>query len=359
MNRTPLHNVQSQAGAAFTQVMGYRLADSYDDPVAEYQAVKDGVALIDRSYAGRFEVRGKDTLDLLNRLSTYKVDELPPGTGAGTLLTTNKGRVVDILHLFSGGSDLLMLTSPQTRQRVAEWIDLYTFLEEVSLEDVTEATAMLSLLGPGACEVIGRVSGTDASQLGRWDHCEVEIGGIPVHLLRSDALDAPGYDMVVPKDGAGLLWTALIADPEVVPAGEAALNAVRTERGIPRYGWEISEDVNPWEANLQEFIHFEKGCYIGQEVILRLNTYDKVKRHLMKLELSEGCVWQGMKLQKRGKAAGVVTTAVVHPVTGQPIGLGLLRAALAKEGDVLDVVAGDGERIGTASVRSLPARTFA
>ena len=93
---------------------------SFGDPAAEYTAVTEGVVVTDRSYIGRFRATGKDMLDLLNRLSSNKLEELPPGTGKGSILPTNKGRVIDLLHIFARDDHLLLLTSPQTRERIAD-----------------------------------------------------------------------------------------------------------------------------------------------------------------------------------------------------------------------------------------------
>ena len=142
MKRTPLYELHASASGTFTSLFDWELPDTLGNPAAEYQAAQEGIVLMDRSYVGRFQVTGKDALDLLNRLSTNKLEELPPGNGRASILTSNKGRIIDLLHLFARKDHLLLLTSPQTRERVAEWIDLYTFLEEVALEDITETTAM-------------------------------------------------------------------------------------------------------------------------------------------------------------------------------------------------------------------------
>ena len=357
VNRTPLYTPQRQAGASFVQLFGWPVATSFGDEAAEYRAAREGAVLLDRSYVGRFRVTGNDALDLLNRLSSNKVDVLPAGTGAGTVLPTNKGRVIDLLHLFAMEDHLLMLTSPQTRERVAEWIDTYTFLEEVALEDVTEETAMLTVMGPGALEVLEPVTGKSLAHLETYGSISITVGGVPATVLRTDPTDVPGYDLVVPAGQAEAAWSVL-TDPATgaIPAGEATFNVLRVEAGLPRYGWELNEGVNPWEANLRQFIHFEKGCYVGQEVILRLNTYNKVQRQLTALAFSSAQVTEGAGLRQGDKDAGNVTSVVEHPISGEPIGLGLVRAAFSGPGNELDVVSDQGEQLARASVQELPAR---
>ncbi|MBI4202018.1 MAG: aminomethyl transferase family protein [Chloroflexi bacterium] len=318
----------------------------HTDPKAKYSAATEGAALLDRSEVGRFRVSGKDALDLLNRLSSYKVDEMPAGTGAGTILTTNKGRVIDLLHLFATEEGLLMLTSPGTRRQVAEWIDTYTFMEDAVFEDVTDSTAMLGLLGPRAADLLHRAASGPLPVLERYASATVAIGGLQATLLRTDTLRAPGYDLptydlIVPLEQQEVLWRALTG-AGAKPIAPDVFNALRIEAGVPLHPWDLNEEVNPWEAALQDYIHLAKGCYIGQEVVLRLRTYQKVQRYLVRLAFSSE-VAEGAKLSKDGIGVGLVTSVAVHPATGQAIGLGLVRAAHASEGAELE--AGDAKAV--------------
>ncbi len=358
MNRLPLHQIHRQLGASFTRLADWEAPATYGDADGEYRAVTEGVALIDRSYMGRFRVQGKDALDLLNRLSSYKVDALPEGTGAATVLPTNKGRVIDLLHLFATQDGLLMTTSPQTRQRVADWIELYTFLEEVSLEEATDSTAMLTLLGPEAGGLLQRLYGENAAPPELYGSRKASLNGIDATLLRTDPLDSPGYDIIVDAADAGRIWQALV-DGGAAPVGEEAYNALRVLAGVPRYGWELSEAVNPWEVNLDRYIHFEKGCYTGQEVILRLYNYNKVQRRLVSLRLPCGDIASGAKLRAGEEDAGWVSSAAVHPLTGESIGLGVVRSAHVRPGVVLQVVDAAGAVLGEATVDELAAKEAA
>ena len=358
MNRLPLHEVHRQLGASFTGLADWEVPAAYKDAASEYRAATEDVALIDRSYLGRFRVQGKDALDLLNRLSSYKVDVLPEGTGAATVLPTNKGRVIDLLQLFATQDGLLMTTSPHTRQRVAEWVDLYTFMEEVSLEDATERTAMLTLHGPEVAGLLQRLFSMHPTRLELYGNIKASLNGIDVTLLRTDPFGSPGYDIVGDVGDAGRIWHALV-DGGAIPVGEEAYNALRIQAGIPRYGWELSEAVNPWEVNLDPYIHFEKGCYTGQEVILRLYNYNKVQRRLVSLRLPSGDVANGSKLQAEEKDAGWVSSVAVHPLTGQAIGLGVVRSAHIKENATLQVVDAEGAIVGQAMVKELPTEEMA
>ena len=152
----PLRLAQVKAGAEFDRDEGgFALPAHFGDAVREYTAAREAAALLDRSAFGRLRITGADALDLLNRLSTNKLVDLQPGHGAGTVLTTNKGRVLDLLVVANLGEELLVITSPGTQERVVEWIDLYTFGEDIAVEDATQSASLLSVVGPQAANALG------------------------------------------------------------------------------------------------------------------------------------------------------------------------------------------------------------
>ena len=149
-------------------------------PEDEYRALTSGVGVVDRSDVGRLIVTGDDALDLLNRLSTNELATLEVGSGAATVLTTNKGRIVDLLHVHRDEDRLIVFTSPGSQQRVAEWIDFYTFVEDVAVEDVTRETAMLSLTGLGSTGFLDKLTDGQASSLATFERLSAQVSGVPV-----------------------------------------------------------------------------------------------------------------------------------------------------------------------------------
>ena len=305
----------------------------------EYNAATEAVALVDRSAIGLLRVTGVDALDLLDRLSTNHLQDLDPGRGLFTVLTTNKGRIVDLLFVLAQETHLLVMTGPETRLRVAEWIDFYTFVEDVSVEDVSSETSVLSLVGPNAAALL-----SDACGLDGLDVCEsaaVSVGGVETTVVRTDFLKLPSYDLIVPSGGVSPVREVVLAEGVahgLAEMGDDALELLRIERGVPVQGKELIEDANPLEAGLIDYISFNKGCYIGQEVVARLNTYDKVQRTLVGLSWEASVVPdEGAELFADGKKVGVLTSAAVSLRTERGIGLGLVRNAHAEADVKLDI----------------------
>ena len=354
--RTPLFDLQKSMVAAMNEMLGWELPYAYSTTLEEYEAATQGVGLVDRSYVGRLRATGKDALDLLNRLSTNTMEDLPLGTGVGTILTNNKGRILDVLVVAQMEDHLLLLTSPQNRQKVMDWIDLYTFLEEVSIKDVTADTAMVSLMGPKASALLGELTKIDLSRLEMFASVKVAVKDVELSIVRTDAVGVPGYDLIVSASQAGVLWKTLIEEGMelgIKPVGMEALEIVRVERGIPLYSRELSERFNPLEANLLDYVSFTKGCYIGQEVVARLNTYKKVQKHLMGLILdSEAVPPLNAKLLVDGQEVGFITSSARSILIDKPIALGYVKKAYAKDGVMVVADWDSGESV--ARVVSLP-----
>ena len=299
-------------------------------PEDEYRALTSGVAMMDRSDVGRLIVRGEDSLDLLNRLSTNELATLKVGAGAATVLTTNKGRVVDLLRVHWDESRLVVFTSPGNQERVAEWIDFYTFVEDVAVEDVTSEATMLSLTGSASTGFLDGLTSGQASLLAPLGRLHTQVSGVSVEVYRSDFLGTPSFDIVVDSEYKERL-SAVLRDGGAVPVGADAVEAVRIERGIPAFGKELTEDYNPHEANLVHHVSFSKGCYIGQEVITRLQTYQKVSKYLVGLRWDGEGLAPGSFLAHDGKRMGIVTSVASLPHTGANVGLGYVRKQFADE----------------------------
>ena len=318
----------------------------------EYRTVTDGAALFDRSDTGRLRLTGEDALDLLERLSTNALADLGVGEGIPTVLTSNKGRIIDLLLVMRQPDSLLVFAGPNTRNRVAEWIDFYTIVEDVETEDITGDTAMLSVAGAEAGPVLDGVARPGVSGMPLYRSAPATFGDIDATVVRSDFTGSSAYNIVVPAAAAGPLRERLM-EGGATPVGAEAVEAVRVERGVPVSGKELGEAYNPLEAGLKGFISFTKGCYVGQEVVARLDTYDKVQKHLVGITWgSDALPGPDAKLVLDGRQVGVVTSAVGAPRLDSNIGLGYVRKAHAGPGTLLTLELEDGEV--QASVADLP-----
>ena len=243
---TPLYKVAAREGASFRAWCGWELPHTYSDVRAEYEAGREDAALHDSTYVGRIKATGEDVLDLIHRISTNEVVSLRPGEGAPTVLTTDRGRILDLITVHNLGDQVLLLTSLQTREKVMQWIDKYTIVEDVALEDVTCTTAMLSVMGPKARAVLTTLASIDLESFGPNQSARVTIGATDGFILRRDLVSLPRYEIVIQWDSAEKVWEELIS-AGASPMGLQAYNVLRVQQGSPEYDRELGESYNPWK----------------------------------------------------------------------------------------------------------------
>lgn len=331
--------------------LGWELPAVYTDPATEYQAATTGAAMHDASYVGRLKGTGPDLLDLLNRMSTNLVLNLQPSQGAPTILTTDRGRILDLLGVTHLGEYVLLLTSPGAQPVVIEWLDKYTIMEELTIEDITTSVAMLSVVGPRSQAAVEQWAGVSLGELAPFHCAAASFQGHSVQIIRRPLGELPAYDLLVAPESAAAVWQSL-ADDGVIPLGMEAFEASRINYGVPAYGLEMGEPYNPLEAGLIGSIDFHKGCYIGQEVIARLDTYQKVQRQLVTLRFSpDATVAADSPLHQEGRQVGKVTSVSQLPTTGEIIGLGYVRKGIDQVGMLLTL--GDPSS-GNAEIASIP-----
>jgi folate-binding protein YgfZ len=303
----------------------------------QYRMLREEQGLLDRSGRAKLLVRGADGAEYLQGQLTNDIEALAPGEGCYAALLDRKGHLQSDLRVLRLEEDLIWIDfEPEPRERVLRHLRMYSVGREVAIEDASEGLALLSVIGPEAVA---------ASRDG---------GGVPaLHSVRSlagsdDAWQvgtADGYDVICRAAEAGRHRGDL---PEV---SEEAAEILRIERGVPRFGREMTEETMPAEAGIvEQAVSFTKGCYIGQETVARLHYRGKPNRHLRGLRFGSPAT-PGAELHLGERRVGTVGSTCVSPVHG-PIGLAILRreaepgSTLAVEGEgaseVVELPFGDG-----------------
>lgn len=327
----------------------------FGDPGAELRAALEVCVLADGSNLTRLLATGPDYLDLLHRLSTGAVASLGPGQGRPTILTTAKGRIVERLFVHrrdEGG--VLSVGGPGVGARVIEHLARYSFAEDLGLSEITHETFQFLLIGPCA------PSAMEAIELEPPESFQLRpgsVGGVDVTVLGQDGSSGDGFSIVGPDDAAAVVWDALLPAVERAggrQAGDEPIESRRVLSGLPAPGHELTEEHNPLEAGQWEAVSFDKGCYVGQEVVARLRTYDKVSSTLVGLELPGGVALPplGASLFDGGRRVGELTSAVLLPDRDAPIALGYVKRNALR--DDLELRIGDESDATTARVVDLP-----
>ena len=297
----------------------------------EYHAARTGAALRDAQASFRLYMRGADHLDFLHRMTSNDFHNLQLGHGLEAVFIEQRARILDLATCYRGPDVTALILSPDSRTAIPDWLDRFIFAEALELADRTDETAMFELIGPQAAQLVARVLNADLAEL--QDH----------QLLNPQVADGlwlartagPGLRTFGPPASVKDLWQRF-ATAGASPIGLETWEILRIEQGLPLLGRELNQDYNPWEAGLGRAIHLDKGCYIGQEVIARLDTYDKVKQHLVGLQLSAAKLPPtGQPLRDDTREVGRITSAVHSPSLG-PIALAYVRRSACAEGTALD-----------------------
>jgi folate-binding protein YgfZ len=305
---------------------------------AQYRQLREECGLLDRSGRGVLLVAGPDAAEYLQGQLTNDVEALQPGEGQYAALLDRKGHMqADMRVLRPSAEEILIDTEPEALPAARRHLEMYSIGRDVKVTDVSGERTILSLIGPRSAEIAGTPALPEHA-------CEtVAVAGTEC-LAAGTRL---GIDLIVASAEAERLRGALLEGGAVEVAAEA-VEILRIEAGVPRFGAEMGTATMPAEAGIvEDAVSFTKGCYIGQETVARLHYKGKPNRHLRGLRLSDP-VAPGAALRLGEKEVGRLGGAAVSPALG-PIGLAILRRE-AEPGAELAV----GEDGVTARVVDLP-----
>lgn len=316
---------------------------------AEYAAAHTGAVMIDAGAWGRLRFTGKSRLDFLHRMSTNDVAKLKPGQGAATVFLTPIARIIDRTIVYARNDDLLMITSRGNQGRVMQWLRKYIFFnDDVQIKDVTNETAMIAVYGSGAAEALQRVGGEDLSALPLHHWRGVRLGETDTVIARTEPIGGGGYHLVVDGADPSQIWTTLLS-AGCVPLSELTYQVLRLEAGRPEFGHELGDEYIPLEAGLWPDVSFSKGCYTGQEIIARMESRQRLAKHLVGLRF-ENEITLPATLFAGETAIGLVTSVAQSPRLGW-IGLGYVKS---EYGDGHVVESRSGDRAVAARIVNLP-----
>ena len=347
MKCSPLRPLQQTGNA---RLAGDSLL-TFGDVPAEYQSAHQGALLLDVSDRGALDVIGPEAEHFLHRLTANQVKGLEVGSGNANLLLSSKGKVEHTFELMRTGKERFRLsTPPGCAERLRAALDTYHFTEELELLECTEEHAPLELLGPRAVELAEAAIGANlppenyrsvtqgdffAYRLPRAGCQGVRIDGGPTRLVE--------------------LWQSLISSG-AKPGGLVAWDSLRAEAGAAEWGREVDATIYPQEARLEAAFSLEKGCYIGQEVVAKIDTYGGLNKRLMLLRVDhDDPVPAGTRLllQEGGewRDLGVTTTWIYSFALDASVVLAYVKRKHQSPGTTFRL--GDGP--GTATIVPFPA----
>lgn len=303
----------------------------------EYAAAHNSAAMIDRSSQGTIVLTGVDRASFLHALLTNDIALLPMGTGVYAAYLTPQGRMISDMRVIETGNRMLLNVEREVAAPLAARFDKLIFSEDVQVRDATSELATIGMHGPSASAMINRATGISVADLAN-QYDNVTSGTLTI--VRDDALGLPGYDVYVPASDADAVRAKLIG-AGAVPASEETGETLRIEAARPRFGIDMTTDTIPLEAGLEDrAISFTKGCYVGQEVIIRVmhRGHGRIARRLVSIVLTNGAVpARADKIQLGDRIVGEITSATASPKLDAPLALGYVQRDHAAPGTELTV----------------------
>lgn len=309
----------------------------YSSVKDEYNALKNGSGVRIIPDAVIIHLTGKETLDFLHRVSTNEIKELKPFEKKNTLFLNEKGRLIDKTTLVNFENFCLLIGNPDPNKKLFSWINKYIIMEDIQTKDVTDDYLLIELIGPQTESYLTLLIGDEIKNLNSHNVLFTHADGFSFYLFNySRANGVPVYKILIDKNRSSEFIDYMLSNKSVFDVclvGDDAYNIFRIENGIASVPNEINDNYNPHETNLIGDVSFSKGCYIGQEVVARLDTYDKVQRKMLGIIFPVEIELNGTAqlFDDENNEAGNITSMAYSDFLKKPIALGFVRKKMLNE----------------------------
>jgi folate-binding protein YgfZ len=322
-----------------------------------YRAIQQQAAIGAVASRLQIAVTGQDRAAYLQGLLTNDIQALTPGTGCYSAWLSPQGRMHTDMHVLESGDMILLDVPVETLESTLQRLEQFIFTEDVQVASLAESLTGIWLHGPLAGAVLEKVldGARGFNEWPEYQHSRFELGAAPVSVVRIGQLGVPGFCVYLERARATGMLTALTnAGAEPVP--DEAIAAARIEAGYPVFGIDMTEDTIPLEAGIESrAISFTKGCYVGQEVIIRVlhRGHGRVAKRLVRIRIDGQRPERGSKLFAGDREIGVVTSAADSPRSGT-IALAYVHRDFVAPGTEVEVEVPPGRAVAIVSETAVP-----
>jgi len=343
LKRTPFFDFHREAGAKLVEFAGFEMPLRYRGDQAEHQVVRERAGLFDISHMGEFRVAGPGAGEFLDSMVTNHVLGLEIGQALYSPMCREDGGIVDDLLVYRRADSYLVVVNAGTTAKDFAWL-AGRKPAGVTLEDESEATALLAVQGPRAAEVLRDHVPARVLELGYYRFGEASAFGVPALISRTGYTGEDGFEIYFDPGAAAAVWEGLIVagrDAGLEPVGLGARDTLRLEVGYMLYGSDIDDTTTPLEAGLGWTVKMDKGEFVGRAA-LAAQKQRGLTRKLAGVSLAGRRVPRhGMAIESGGRAVGTITSGTFSPTLQRPIGMGYVEAPLAASRTSLEIRAGE------------------
>jgi folate-binding protein YgfZ len=307
MTHTALQTQGKDLGAMrVDEYRGAQTAGRFADPLAEFAALRTGCGVYDLGFRAQISLTGSDRVRWLNGMVTNNIRDLAPGQGVYAFLLNPQGRILGDLYAYNRGDSITVNTDRSQREKLLATFDHYIIMDDVEVADLSGEWTALGVAGSGAPALLA-AEGLDVPE------STLEIRAAKWRDLNCSVVrgEDASFEIWLPPEGVRPLWDALRA-AGATPVGFEALELQRIAAGVPRYGVDIREKDLPQETEQARALNFNKGCYVGQEIVERIRSRGAVHRKFSGFMIEGAAqIAPGIKIVAGEKDAGEVTSAAV------------------------------------------------
>jgi aminomethyltransferase len=358
MKQSRLHAHHLKLGATFGEAAGWELPLHYGGDEAEHAAIRHGVGITDLSHRGRLRVTGDDRVKWLQSVISNDILPLKPGQGLYSSFLTHKGKMLTYFRVYALADSLMLEDAGEIGDATLQALRKFLLYgTKAKMENCADTWGLLLVSGPKAADLIKTAFGADVSGLKPLSFTAQDIAGQQALLLRTEETGEMDIEVLIPADGVIPAWEMLWSAGQPMglkPFGTEAREMLRIEAGLPKAGPDLNDEIVPPEANLEgKAFSLSKGCYPGQEVVARMDTYGSVRRRLVGLVVKDPVVpTKGAKLFSGDREVGWISSAVRSPSVGGVIAFGFPLRDFSAPGTALTVDVGGARH--DATVQALP-----
>jgi len=330
MEQTCLYASHIAAKGKMVEFAGFEMPISYQGILAEHKATREAIGLFDVSHMGKFQLTGEGTLDALNYLITNDLTTLEDEQILYTPMCYEDGGTVDDILIYRyHATSFLIVVNAANKEKDFLWIKKH-LKQTCKLIDLTPALCQIALQGPKASQLLQELTSENLDHLSYyWFKNDCLVGNIPMLISRTGYTGEDGFELYFEHTYANQIWRLLLekgGQYGIQPCGLGARDTLRFEAGMPLYGNELTEEINPIEAGLSYFVKLDSTDFIGKETLLYAKK--NKKRKLIGFELMDkGLPRHGAPvLDLQGNEIGLVTTGYKSPTFGVILGFALILA---------------------------------
>ena len=341
MKRTAFYEIHRSLGGKIVEFGGFEMPVQYTGIIDEHLAVRNGVGVFDVSHMGEFEVGGKGALSFLQEMTVNDVSKLSNGKVQYSAMCYDDGGIVDDLLVYHCGDYYMLVVNAANLQKDFDWLRSHVS-GDVTLKDRSDSISLLAVQGPKAAATLQKLTDTDLSRVEYYHYVRGMLAGEQMIVSRTGYTGEPGFELYFSSDpnvGEKVWKTIFEAGREfgIKPVGLGARDTLRLEMGFCLYGNDIDQSTNPLEAGLGWITKFDKGEFVGRRVLVKAKQ-EGVKRKLCGFMLPDRTLARhGYMISSNGSTVGQVTSGTFSPSLHKGIGMGYVRAELAKPGEVVNV----------------------